>query len=176
MSAQAISAEFMRVSRHELNQRLLRIEYCLEKLTLEQIWFREHEIENSVGNLVLHLCGNIRQWIMSGVAGAEDNRDRDAEFSRREPMAAAELTRRLRETVEEANGILANLTPDELLGKRKIQVYNLTILNAVYHVVEHFGEHTGQIMWATKRMLGQDLNFYGYLKDSSSAAEEDRLP
>ena len=91
-------------------------------------------------------------------------------------MAAEELARRLRETVEEANEILANLTPDELLGKRKIQVYNLMILNAVYHVVEHFGEHTGQIMWATKRMLGQDLNFYGYLKDSSSAADGDRLP
>ena len=93
MSAQAISGEFIRVSRHELNQRLIRIEYCLEKLTLEQIWSREHEIENSVGNLVLHLCGNVRQWIVSGVAGAEDNRDRDAEFSRREPMAAEELAR-----------------------------------------------------------------------------------
>ena len=91
-------------------------------------------------------------------------------------MAADELARRLRETVTEANEILANLTPDELLGKRKIQVYNLTILNAVYHVVEHFGGHTGQIMWATKRMLGEDLNFYGYLNDSSSAAEGDRLP
>ena len=176
MSAQAITAEFTRVSRHELNQRLLRIEYCLEKLTLEQIWSREHEIENSVGNLVLHLCGNVRQWIVSGVAGAEDNRDRDAEFSRRETMAAEELARRLRETVEEANEILANLSPDEFLDKRKIQVYNVTVLNAVYHVVEHFGEHTGQIIWATKRMLGQDLNFYGYLKDSSSAAEGDRLP
>ncbi len=175
MSTEAISAEFIRVSRHELQQRLPRIEYCLEKLTLEQIWSREHEIENSVGNLVLHLCGNVRQWIISGVAGAEDNRDRDAEFSRREPMAAEELARRLRESVGEASEILANLTPDELLGKRKIQVYNVTVLNAVYHVVEHFGEHTGQIIWATKRMLGEDLNFYGHLKDSSSAAERDRL-
>ena len=176
MSTQAIAAEFIRVSRQELNRRLLRIEYCLEKLTLEQIWSREHEIENSVGNLVLHLCGNVRQWIISGVAGAEDNRDRDAEFSRREPIDAGELARRLRETVEEANEILASLTPDELLEKRKIQVYNPTVLNAVYHVVEHFGEHTGQIIWATKRMLGEDLNFYAYLKDSSSAAERDRTP
>ena len=176
MPAQALSAEFIRVSRHELQQRLLRVEYCLQKLTLEQIWSREHEIENSVGNLVLHLCGNIRQWIISGVAGAPDNRDRDAEFARREPVGAEKLARRLRETVEEADEILAGLTPDALLGKRKIQVYNLTVLNAVYHVVEHFGEHTGQIMWATKRMLGEDLNFYGYLKESPSAAEQDRLP
>ena len=176
MSAQAIASEFIRVSRHELQQRLLRIEYCLEKLTLEQIWSREHEVENSVGNLVLHLCGNIRQWIISSIAGTADNRDRDAEFSRREPMGADELARRLRETVTEANEILANLTPDELLGKRKIQVYNVTVLNAVYHVVEHFGEHTGQIIWATKRMLGEELNLYGYLKDSSSAAERDRTP
>jgi uncharacterized damage-inducible protein DinB len=176
MSTQALTDEFIRVSRHELRQRLLRIEYCLEKLTLEQIWSREHEIENSVGNLVLHLCGNIRQWIISGVAGAADNRDRDAEFSRREPMGAGELAKRLRETVEEASEILAELTPGELLGKRKIQVYHLTVLNAVYHVVEHFGEHTGQIMCATKRMLGEDLNFYGYLKDASLASKGNRLP
>ena len=176
MSPQAIADEFIRVSRHELQQRLRRIEYCLEKLTLEQIWAREHEIENSVGNLVLHLCGNIRQWIISSVAGAPDNRDRDAEFSRREPVGAGELARRLRETVEAADEILANLTPDELLEKRKIQVYDITVLNAVYHVVEHFGEHTGQIMWATKRMLGEDLNFYGYLKDASFDDQEDRLP
>ena len=176
MSTQAITDEFIRVSRHELRQRLRRIEYCLEKLTLEQIWAREHEIENSVGNLVLHLCGNIRQWIISSVAGAPDNRDRDAEFSRREPVGAGELARRLRETVEAADEILANLTPDELLEKRKIQVYDITVLNAVYHVVEHFGEHTGQIMWATKRMLGEDLNFYGYLKDASFDDQEDRLP
>ena len=176
MPAQALSAEFIRVSRHELQQRLLRVEYCLQKLTLEQIWSREHEIENSVGNLVLHLCGNIRQWIISGVAGAPDHRDRDAEFAQREPVGAEKLATILRATVEEADRILASLTPDELLAKKKIQVYNLTVLNAVYHVVEHFGEHTGQIMWATKRMLGEDLNFYGYLKESSSAAEQDRLP
>ena len=176
MPAQTLSAEFIRVSRHELQQRLLRVEYCLQKLTLEQIWSREHEIENSVGNLVLHLCGNIRQWIISGVAGAPDNRDRDAEFAQREPVGAEKLATLLRATVEEADRILASLTPDELVAKKKIQVYNLTVLNAVYHVVEHFGEHTGQIMWATKRMLGEDLNFYGYLKESSSAAEQDRLP
>ena len=176
MPAQALSAEFIRVSRHELRQRLLRVEYCLQKLTLEQIWSREHEIENSVGNLVLHLCGNIRQWIISGVAGAPDNRDRDAEFAHREPVGAEKLATLLRATVEEADRILASLTPDELLAKKKIQVYNLTVLNAVYHVVEHFGEHTGQIMWATKRMLGEELNFYRYLNDTSSAAEEDRLP
>ena len=176
MPAQTLSAEFIRVSRHELQQRLLRVEYCLQKLTLEQIWSREHEIENSVGNLVLHLCGNIRQWIISGVAGAPDNRDRDAEFAHREPVGAEKLARRLRATVEEADQILASLTPDELLAKKKIQAYNLTVLNAVYHVVEHFGEHTGQIMWATKRMLGEDLNFYRYLNDTSSAAEQDRLP
>ena len=149
---------------------------CLEALNDGQLWWRANEDSNTIGNLVLHLCGNIRQWIISGVAGAADNRDRDAEFSRREPMGAGELAKRLRETVEEASEILAELTPGELLGKRKIQVYHLTVLNAVYHVVEHFGEHTGQIMCATKRMLGEDLNFYGYLKDASLASKGNRLP
>ncbi|HUG81475.1 MAG TPA: DUF1572 family protein, partial [Bryobacterales bacterium] len=77
--------EFLRISRYQLRERLRRIELCVAKLDDEQLWARAHETENAVGNLILHLAGNIRQWIVSGVGGAPDRRDRDAEFAQREP-------------------------------------------------------------------------------------------
>lgn len=162
----ALGAEFLRDSRKELRTRRERIEACVRKLTQEQIWTRRHENENAIGNLVLHLCGNVRQWIISGVGGAADQRDRDAEFARREPLAAEELLSRLRQTLDEADRVLERVSPADLLTKRKIQVYEVTVLHAIYHVAVHFSEHTGQIIWATKGLTGEDLGFYGYLSSN----------
>jgi len=162
--ADALAQEFLRIARHQLRERLQRIEVCLDKLSPEQVWHREHETENAAGNLVIHLAGNLRQWIVSGVGGAPDERHRDAEFAERRPLDKREILQRLREAVNEADAVLAGLTAGDLLGRRKIQVYEVTVLHAVHHVVEHFAEHTGQIIWAVKRMTGQDLGFYSYLK------------
>ena len=162
--AKSLGAEFLRVSRHEIAQRLSRIEDCVSRLTAEQIWSRGSEVENSIGNLMLHLAGNLRQWIVAGVGGSPDTRDRDAEFARRDPVDVEELLRVLRGAIEEADGVLAGLTDGELLTMRRIQAYEVTVLHAVNHVVDHFSEHTGQIIWATKRMTVQDLGFYGDLK------------
>jgi uncharacterized damage-inducible protein DinB len=160
---EAIAEEFLRVSRRQLQKRANRIEFCVGKLNDAQLWHRLHENENAVGNLVIHLAGNVRQWIICGVGGAEDRRDRAAEFARRDPLPAADILERLRSTLEEADAVLARLDASALLTRRKIQVYDVTVLEAVFHVVEHFAEHTGQIIWATKRMTGEDLGFYGYL-------------
>ncbi len=172
----ALTEEFVRNSRKELRTRSERIETCVRKLTEEQIWTRRHENENAIGNLVLHLCGNVRQWIICGVGGAEDRRDRDAEFSRREPLAAEELLSRLRETMDEADRVLEGLQPGDLLLTRKIQVYEVTVLHAIHHVGVHFAEHTGQIIWATKGLTGEDLAFYGYLNKKSAAGSGQHEP
>ena len=169
-SAQSLGAEFLRVSRHEIAQRLTRIEDCVSRLTAEQIWSRGSEVENSIGNLMLHLGGNLRQWIVAGVGGSPDTRDRDAEFTRRDPIDVEELLRVLRGAVDETDGVLAGLTDEELLTTRRIQAYEVTVLHAVSHVVDHFAEHTGQIIWATKRITGQDLGFYGHLKGALKSA------
>ena len=163
VGSDAAAWEFLRLSRRQLRRYVGRIESCLDKLTHEQIWSRRHETDNAVGNLVLHLAGNVRQWIVSGVGGAPDGRDRDAEFARCEPLPARELLGALRGAVDEADAVMANLSTDDLLIPRKIQVYELTVLHAIYHVLWHFAEHTGQIIWATKRMTGEDLEFYRYL-------------
>lgn len=164
-STSALTDDFLRVSRHQLQTRLERIETCLHRLTDEQIWSRRHDVENAVGNLVLHLCGNIEQWIVGGVGGNAVSRDRDAEFARREPVSADALGARLRAVVRQADTVLATLTAGDLVQPRRIQAYDVTVLHAIYHVVEHVAEHTGQIIWATKGLTGQDLGFYAYLQD-----------
>jgi uncharacterized damage-inducible protein DinB len=164
-----LAEEFLSNARKELRTRRERIETCVRKLTEEQVWTRRHENENAIGNLVLHLCGNVRQWIISGVGGAADQRDRDAEFARREPLPPEQLLSRLRETLDEADRVLERVRPEDLLSKHRIQVYDVTVLHAILHVAVHFAEHAGQIIWATKGLTGDDLGFYGYLSGSKPA-------
>ncbi|MDA0203907.1 MAG: DUF1572 family protein [Acidobacteria bacterium] len=161
----ALTHEFLRVSRREFQTNLAKIEKAVAKLTAEQVWTRKHEHENSIGNLLLHLAGNVRQWIISGVGGVADDRDRDAEFAQRESIAPETLLARLRETLEEADSTLAAAERLDLLEKRRIQVFEVTLMQAIYHCVEHFSGHTGQIIWVAKNVSGEDLGFYRYLQD-----------
>ncbi|MBV9211777.1 MAG: DUF664 domain-containing protein, partial [Acidobacteria bacterium] len=86
---------------------LPKIERCLERLSDEQVWWRAGEQSNSIGNLLLHLSGNARQWIVSGVGSAPDARERQAEFDAQEGLTRAELLERVRQTLDEADAVLA---------------------------------------------------------------------
>jgi len=143
-----------------LNEYVQKIQRCLEELTDEEIWKRAHETDNSIGNLILHLCGNVRQWIISGIGGAEDIRERAKEFSVREQIPKSALNEKLVSTLKEVDEVLANFDLNKLLDVRKIQVYELTCLDAISHVVEHFSMHTGQIIYITKFLKSVDLKFY----------------
>jgi uncharacterized damage-inducible protein DinB len=163
---------FLDFSIRKLGQLAARIEDCLNRLTEEQIWVRGTENENSVGNLALHLNGNVRQWIVSAIGGRPDNRRRDAEFAARGGVTAAELTIGLRETVADAVGVLETLPAARLTERIRPQNYDVAVLEAVYHVVEHFAGHTGQIIYATKLLTGSDLGYYRHLKTTSAHAEQ----
>jgi len=160
---------FVECSIRRLQEMVPRIETCLGKLTPEQVWARGGENENAIGHLVLHLCGNVRQWIIAGVGGMADTRDRDREFAARGGASIAELGSRLREMVDEAIAVIAAITPERLAAPLEIQGYPVTVLEAVYHVVEHFSMHTGQILFATKMLTGADLGFYRNLRGSGRA-------
>lgn len=160
---------FLDCSINELRQKMGRIGTCLAQLTDDQAWARGSENENAIGNLALHLAGNVRQWIVSGVGGTSDRRDRDSEFAARGGMAKADLEARLRQTVEEAAAVIERLTPERLAAPVTIQGYQLSVLEAVYHVVEHFSMHTGQIIFATKMLTGSDLGFYRHLSGGGHA-------
>jgi len=155
---------FLDFSARKLELLTGRIESCLGRLSDEQIWARGGENENAVGNLVLHLSGNVRQWIVAGVGAAPDVRQRDAEFAARGGASAAELRERLRGTVAEAMAVIGRVSEQRLTERLVVQDYEGSVLEAIYHVVEHFSMHTGQIQFATKMLTGADLGFYAHLK------------
>ena len=139
---------------------LPKIERCLDRLTEDDVWWRPNEASNSIGNLVLHLHGNVSQWILSGVGGRRFERHRQQEFDERAPIPKSELLAKIRRVIKEADEVIAALDEPTLLTRRQIQGYDRTVLEAVYHVVEHFSMHTGQIILIAKARLGEHLNLW----------------
>ena len=167
----SLEFEFVQFSIGKLEQFMDRIEVCIGKLTPEQIWTRGTEQQNAAGNLLLHLEGNVRQWILGGIGGAHDHRVRGLEFSTRESDATpGELVARLRATVEEAVGVIGGMTGPQLLETANIQGFTGVKLQAVYHVVEHFVGHAFQIIFLTKLLTGEDMGFYSYLNSTGRAS------
>jgi len=163
-----IEQAFLNYSADQLLTLSGRIQDCVGRLSPEQVWTRNSDNQNAVGNIVLHLCGNIRQWIISGVGGQPDIRDRDAEFSARGGLQPAELAAKLKATVSEAAGVIRALPVERLAERKTIQkVYDTTVMEAIYHVVEHFAQHTGQIIFATKLLTGEDLGYFKHLSKSA---------
>jgi uncharacterized damage-inducible protein DinB len=164
---------FPEQARHSLErQHLPRIIRCLKALTQDQIWWRPHRSSNSVGNLVLHLAGNVRQWIISGLGNQPDLRDRDREFEELGPIPRRALIQHIETTVTEAGRVLVATSPRKLRQEFHIQSFRVTGLSAITHVTEHFAYHTGQIIYATKLLKGMDLGFTqlpGEKKKSSKA-------
>ncbi len=156
-----VADEFIAYARKKLlGEYFPRIERCFQELNDEDIWWRAHETNNSVGNLVLHLCGNVRQWIVAGLGGAPDTRNRPQEFAERTQIPKEKLLNKLHATLVEADGVLERFDRSKILEVRRIQNYDVTCLEAIFHVVEHFSGHLGQIIYITKLRRGIDLKFY----------------
>ena len=157
----AIALAFLDKSRSLLTSDYARkIERCLDRLSDDDIWWRPNEASNSIGNLILHLCGNVTMWIMGGVGRLPFERHRQLEFDERRKISGPELRRRLKAVVQHADEVISAVDAQELLTKRQIQDYDVSVLEAIYHVVEHFGMHTGQIITLSKARAGQDLKLW----------------
>ncbi|HZE99317.1 MAG TPA: DinB family protein [Planctomycetota bacterium] len=142
------------------DESLPRIRTCLSQLSVEEIWSRPNAETVSVGNLVLHLAGNVRQYLIAALGGVPDIRERQAEFDATGPMPTAELLSRLEKTMEEASGVLDRLDPSTLLQTHRVQGFVESGLSILVHVVEHFSYHTGQIAYVVKSRKNVDLGFY----------------
>ena len=153
-----IGVLFLKSSSGKLELMTGYLKSCLAKLSDEQVWERHGAHENAVGNLVLHLCGNMRQWIMHGCGGAADVRVRDKEFSAERGLTAAELAEHFEATVREARGVIDSLPPARLVERTTPQGRDVSVLEAIYQVVGHVHQHTGQIILLTKQMTGKDLD------------------
>jgi len=166
-----LASVFLEFSRTKLlGQFWPRMKECVAPLTSEQVWWRPNDASNSIGNLLLHLDGNVRQWLVDSFNKNQDQRNRPAEFAAQSGLSAADLLVRLGATLDEAAKVLDRLTVDELLAPYEIQGYHVRGLDAVYQVVEHFGLHYGQIVYIVKSLLAKDLGFYKELQKTGRAS------
>ena len=156
-----IAATFIQRSRYYLaTEYPTKIRRCLDARPEGALWRRSDPDSNSIGNLLLHLRGNVEQWIVSSVGGMPDQRHRRGEFDAREGASANSLFGALVQTIQEADVVIAGLTPERLGERRTIQGREMTVMEAVFHVVEHFALHTGQIILLTKAVVPGRISFY----------------
>ncbi|MEQ8787333.1 MAG: DUF1572 family protein [Pirellulaceae bacterium] len=151
---------FLGTSRDRLHQCREKIEHCLGQLEDQQIWWRADPSSNSIGNLLLHLAGNLRQWIVAGVGGADDVRDRPREFAERGPIPRAELFAQFSQAIDEAADTLTNTLPSQLPTPKRVQGFEVNNLSAVYDSVAHLSGHTQEIVFMTRLQLGDRYRFH----------------
>jgi len=155
-----VLSEFKKESVFRLKESMPRIERCFEFLNENELWEKPGPSSNSIGNLVLHLCGNISQYIISGLGENPDERKRDLEFSTERGYSKTNLLDKLKSTVEESAKIIESQTEESILLKRQVQGFELSGIAIIIHVVEHYSYHTGQIAFWTKVLKDVDLGFY----------------
>ena len=139
---------------------LEKIAHCLDQLSDEQVWWRPHKSMNSIGNILLHLCGNVRQWIVAGVGGADDVRERPSEFSESGPIPKSMLLGQLEQVVGEAKDALRAASSEGMLAPRRVQGYDVNGWGAVFDSIPHFRGHTQEIICMTRMQLGDDYKFH----------------
>lgn len=155
-----ISSEFISQSVLHIEESLPRIQKCLGELTEEELWQRPNNSSNSIGNLVLHLCGNIRQYIISGLGKQTDNRNRDSEFSASGGYTKGELEKKITQTINNAVKVIKNLNENDLTEIISVQGYKPSGIAVIVHVTEHLSYHTGQITFWTKCLKDKDMGYY----------------
>jgi len=156
-----VPAEFIESSRTLLGcDYMPKLRTIVEMLSEDDIWWRPNEVSNSVGNMLLHMRGNLGQWIVSGAGGSPDDRDRPREFSERGPIPKADLMEKVERMAAQVDRVLADLREDILLDRLKVQKFDVSHLHAIYHSIEHFGYHLGQIAYVAKLRHGKDLGIF----------------
>ncbi len=152
--------EFIENTVYRLDESTRMIKKTFEYLVDEDMWKRPNEQSNSIGNLILHLCGNITQYAISSLGEQIDNRERDAEFAKKGGLTKVELLNKLIQTVDLAKTTIQKATSEQLLTKRNVQGFNFSGIGIIIHVVEHYSYHTGQIAFWAKLLKDEQLGFY----------------
>lgn len=158
-SADELAREFVQESIHLLQQSLHKIQHCLNQLNFDQLWWRPEPELNSIGNLILHLCGNLNQWAVCGITNTKDERQREQEFSPDADLSLDAIRAILDQTVEQAYETIESLSAATLLERRTIQGFSVTVMGAISHTVPHFVGHTHQIIYLTRLQKGTDYQF-----------------
>ena len=157
--AEEITRASMQAMCYELDSAVEKLDHCAAQLSDAQIWWRPTSEMNSIGNLILHLCGNLRQWVTSGIGGLTDDRNRPLEFSERGPIPMNELRQKLESEVASAKAAMMHATPETLLKSLTIQGFAVTGYDAVVHSISHFRGHVQEIVHMTRLQLGDAYRF-----------------
>lgn len=160
MGVPSVISEFTTQSIYRIDESTERILKCLDVLSADQIWQKPNEQLNSIGNLILHLEGNITQYICSSLGKQPDQRKRDNEFSSNEKLSKEVLISRITSFCEKAKSVLRNISVEEIQKTRFVQGFELSGIGIILHVVEHYSYHVGQISLLTKLYTNKDLGYY----------------
>jgi hypothetical protein len=150
---------FIAAARNTLAEGMRKIEHCVGQLNDQQVWWRPRPEMNSIANLMLHLSGNLQQWIVAGVGGAKDVRNRPLEFSDRSIRPKGDVIGLLEKTIAEADAALARLKADQLVSRRRIQGYDTNVIAAIMNTIPHFRGHVQEIIHITRQQLGEKYRF-----------------
>jgi len=153
MSQTDAAVAIVREVSNRMRALLERTEQAIGQLEDSQLWYRNHPTDNSIGNLVLHLVGNLRQWILSGIKNLPDTRDRPLEFSTQQGISKIDLLKMLRGTIEESCRAIDALPTSRITESKLIQDTDTTIAYALVMAVSHLGLHVGQIQFIAKGIL-----------------------
>jgi uncharacterized damage-inducible protein DinB len=156
---QDVAAAVIDEARTNLRDAHAKIIHCLDQLNDDQFNWRPFEAANSLANLLLHLCGNMRQWIINGIEQKPDTRHRPSEFSDRTRYTKADLMQRLADTVAEADATLSRVTAETITQPRRIQGFEVSVMHAVFHTVSHFVGHSQEIIYITRLQLKDAYRF-----------------
>lgn len=158
---QEIAKEFKEQIIYRISESTRMIDLSLDQISEVDVWKRPNDNTNSIGNLILHLCGNITQYAIASLGNIEDHRERDAEFNAKNGYSKKELLDKLHCTINEAKIRIQSVSVSELLRKREVQGYNFSGMGIAIHVTEHYSYHTGQIAFWTKQLKDKkSLGFY----------------
>lgn len=160
---ESITKEFIEQSIFRIEKNTPKIIKCLDQLREEQVWMRPNEVSNSIGNIILHLCGNIRQYAISALGSRQDIRERDKEFSATGGFTKEQLIKKLVDTLAEAIDIMRSTDEVRLLKMYPAQGFTYSGVGIIVHVTEHYSHHAGQIIFWTKQLTGAGLGFYAHV-------------
>jgi len=155
-----IVEELVKNALYRMDESTRMIRKSLDEITDEELWIKPNDSLNSIANLILHLCGNMTQYIISSLGETEDLRNRDLEFSMNTGFGKSEIFRKLEETVGTAKRVIFDASLDQLLKTRSVQGFSFSGVGVVVHAVEHYSYHTGQIAFWVKQLKNKDLGFY----------------
>lgn len=155
-----IKKEFIKDCCRHLNEYTKRVKICLDLLSEEQVWQKPNEASNSIANLILHLCGNMTQYVLSSLGGKADARERDKEFTAKDGFNKEQLFEKLSAVVHSVIEEIQIHDEDSLLKTRMVQGFEKNGIAIILHITEHYSYHTGQIALLTKLMTNEDLGFY----------------